>query len=74
MGDEEWVDYDDHPSNPPEVVVYPTEEDDPEPALWLPDGTPLYRHKPTFGFTRSEQQARIQPSPRRKPRRRRMGL
>ena len=47
-----WDDYEDELPDPPgELTVYP-DEDDPEPVLWLPDGTPLYRYKPPFGFNR----------------------
>lgn len=45
-------DWEDEPSTPPEgLTVYP-DEDDPEPLLYLPDGTPLYRYRPPFGFNR----------------------
>jgi hypothetical protein len=50
-GDDDW-DYDDElPTEAPELTVYP-DEDDPEPVLYLPDGTPLYRYRPPFGFNR----------------------
>lgn len=50
-GDDEWDDSQDLPVSAPELTVYP-DEYDPEPVLYLPDGTPLYRYKPPFGFNR----------------------
>lgn len=50
--DPDWEDDGEpEPGEPPDLTVYPT-EDDPEPVLYLPDGTPLYRWKPPFGFSR----------------------
>jgi hypothetical protein len=50
-GDDDWDDGEELPTEPPELTVYP-DEDDPEPVLYLPDGTPLYRYRPPFGFNR----------------------
>lgn len=48
----------------PDLTVYP-DETEPEPVLYLGDGTPLYRYRDPFGFARPQQPERI-PRPRRK--------
>jgi len=53
LPDDDFDDDDEAAAPPPDLTVYPT-DDDPEPVLYLGDGTPLYRHKPAFGFTRPE--------------------
>ena len=48
-GYDDWED--EPPPEPGELTVYP-DEDEPEPVLYLADGTPLYRYRPPFGFNR----------------------
>lgn len=60
--DPDWDDDKDW-SPAPDLTVWPT-DDEPEPVLYLADGTPLYRHKSAFGFARPEQPPPRPPKPR----------
>ncbi len=49
---DDWDDIDD-PGFVPDLTAWPT-DDEPEPVLYLHDGTPLYRQRQPFGFARPD--------------------